>query len=85
MTEYENFLVWLQEDKEMSLRSARDVVSRNRRVLTIAKQDDINEKVLQKLIESEEYLACSTSIKSQLKRAVTLYLEYARIRSDLQK
>lgn len=83
MMEYEAFLVWLQEDKEMSLRSARDVVSRNKRALTIVKQNHISTETLQKLTESEEYIVCSTSIKSQLKRAVTLYMEYMRIYADL--
>lgn len=76
--QYEEFLAWLQEKNGMNIRSARDVVSRTKRILIITKQKNINDESMKLLTASKEFEGLSMSIKSQLKRAVTLYLEFAR-------
>ncbi len=75
---YEEFLLWLQKNHGMSVRSARDVVSRSRRALAITGQKSVDSKSMDLLTESGEFIECSISIKSQLKRAVTLYMEYLK-------
>lgn len=67
---------WLVEEKNMSVRSAKDVLSRCRRICRILDIDTIEETTLKQLIETEEYNECSMFIKSQLKRTVTLYSEF---------
>lgn len=74
----EKFLNWLQVDKGISLRSARDVLSRCRRITVITKVKEINENTMDKLLKSKEFNGFTTTIKSQLKRAITLYLEFKK-------
>ena len=73
---YDDFLKWLQDECGMSERSARDVVSRSKRALVITKQKTIDSQSMNLLTASEEFIGCSMSIKSQLKRAVTLYMGF---------
>lgn len=72
--DYNKFFDWLVNEKRMSERSARDVISRSRRALVIVKQKEINSDTMKLLTVSTEFANCSMSIKSQLKRAVTLYM-----------
>lgn len=72
----EKFLNWLQIDKGISLRSARDVLSRCRRITFITKVKEIDVTTMDKLLKSKEFNGFTTTVKSQLKRAITLYLEY---------
>jgi len=76
--DYVVFKQWLQDEKEMSVRSATDVVSRCKRINRITKEENINDNTISLLIENGEYEDMSSFIKSQLKRAVTLYLEYSK-------
>lgn len=73
---YNDFLSWLKVKHGMSERSARDVVSRSKRVLIITEQKRIDKESMDLLIDSRNFVECSMSIKSQLKRAVTLYMEF---------
>lgn len=75
--EYGKFIDWLITENKMSERSAKDVVSRSKRALAIVNQDMINGDTMELLISSSEFANCSMSIKSQLKRAVTLYMEFS--------
>lgn len=74
--DYIVFSEWLKNSKHFSERSVRDVVSRCKRVSKIVEQDDINNQTTELLIESESFNAMSVYIKSQLKRAIALYLEF---------
>lgn len=76
--DYVVFKQWLQDEKNMSIRSATDVVSRCKRINRITEKEDINDKTISILIEMESYDNMSSFIKSQLKRAATLYLEFSK-------
>lgn len=74
--DFVEFKKWLQDEKKMSVRSATDVVSRCKRINRMTLEEEINDKTISALIEMESYEAMSSFIKSQLKRAATLYLEF---------
>ena len=61
----------------MGARSAKDVVSRCGRVSRMLAIEEINEKAISSLIEYSDFQNSSTFVKSQLKRAVSLYLEFS--------
>ena len=71
------FVEWLTTAKAMGARSAKDVVSRCGRVSRMLSIEEINEKVISSLIENSDFQNSSTFVKSQLKRAVSLYLEFS--------
>lgn len=73
--DYANFCEWLMSEKAMSQRSARDVVSRLKRVESIIanESDDLS---LDALNSAPTFNDCTMFIKSQLRRTVTLYNEY---------
>lgn len=73
-------LEWLMNDKKMSIRSAKDVISRCSRVYRMLNIDSIDSDTLEKLQKNEEFKTNSMFIKSQLKRAVALYLEFENIK-----
>ena len=80
--DYVVFKKWLQDEKKMSVRSAKDVVSRCRRINKITKDDTIDDKTIEILIETDAFDDMSTFIKSQLKRAATLYIEFERKKEE---
>ena len=71
-----SFINWLLTAKAMSIRSAKDVVSRCGRVHRMLNVEAINDDSLSMLAENESFRESSMFIKSQLKRAVSLYLEF---------
>ena len=73
---YDKFYNWLILKKQMNNLSAKDVLSRCRRVLKITNQEKIDHNTLELIIGTNEFERCSNSIKSQLKRAVTLYNDF---------
>lgn len=75
--DYDKFYQWLIEEKSLSNRSAKDVVSRCKRICTkILFVDDLNSETIDLLNSNDEFLNCSMFIKSQLRRAVSLYAEF---------
>ncbi len=76
--DYIVFKQWLQEEKNMSLRSATDVVSRCKRINKITEKDNIDDNTIRFLLEMESFDTMSPFVKSQLKRAVTLYMEFKK-------
>lgn len=76
--DYVVFKQWLQDEKNMSVRSATDVVSRCKRINRMTEKEDINDKTISILIEMDSFDNMSSFIKSQLKRAATLYLEFSK-------
>jgi hypothetical protein len=72
-----SFLEWLKNEKSMSVRSAKDVVSRCGRVIRMLGTEEINSDTGHLLVENKGFLSSSMFIKSQLKRAVSLYLEFS--------
>lgn len=70
------FYKWLQQNQDMNDRSAKDVISRLKRTLSIIGNTDIPCDALQLLKEKEVFMSLSVTVKSQLRRAVKLYLEF---------
>lgn len=75
--DYQEFLAWLETERKMSKRSAKDVVSRLKRVAGLLGSDTLDSTSVSKLNEVVEFDECSMFIKSQLRRSVTLYFEYS--------
>ena len=74
------FRVWLEKEKNFSTRGAQDVVSRVQRVQRMIKSDALSEKSIEVLNANEEFLNLSTFVRSQLRRAVRLYMEYEQVK-----
>ena len=75
---YIDFLEWLQNTKSLTKNSAEDVISRIRRAKNIMKIDipmDI-ETLLFHFMGKPAYKTLTTTVKSQLKRAIKLYKEF---------
>lgn len=69
-------LEWLMTAKKMSVRSAKDVISRKGRILRMLGINEIDDTTLEKLLVCDQFIGSSMFIKSQLKRTVALYMEY---------
>lgn len=76
MMNYQEFLAWLETERQMSKRSAKDVVSRLKRVVGLLGSDTLDSTSVSKLNEVAAFDECTMFIKSQLRRSVALYLEY---------
>lgn len=71
------FLEWLLIQKDFSQRAANDVVSRIKRANRICYIEDIpNDKYVFELERESEFKELSVSVRSQMKRATTLYCNY---------
>ena len=77
MMNYQEFLAWLETERQMSKRSAKDVVSRLKRVVGLLGSDTLDSTSVSKLNEVTAFDECTMFIKSQLRRSVALYLEYS--------
>ena len=71
------FKEWLMKEKGFTNESARDVVSRIKRIKALLNISEISTNTLKTLNENQVFLNCSTSVRSQLRRAITLYNEYS--------
>lgn len=69
---------WLVVEKQMGIRSAKDVLSRCGRVYRMLNADTLDENSLELLQQNEEFKKSSMFVKSQLKRTVTLCLEFMK-------
>ena len=72
-----DFTDWLKQDKNLKRDSAYDVKSRLNRVKKILNSERINEKTIVDLNKNSTFLALNCPIRSQLRGAVKLYLEYS--------
>lgn len=70
------FLNWLANEKKMSARSSKDVLSRYRRICRMLDIDSVDNDSMDKLQACEHFCESSIFIKSQLKRCIVLYLEF---------
>lgn len=80
MINLSEFSNWLIEEKNFSNRSAKDVLSRIRRVRKIVKTIDMFDKYTIFLLDQSpgfENLSCS--VKSQLRRSIKLLIEYQEL------
>lgn len=74
--DFAKLLEWLMNNKKMSKRSAKDVISRCGRVYRMLDINILDKDTMGKLQQCEEFKESSMFIKSQLKRTVTLCLEF---------
>lgn len=74
--DFAKLLEWLMNNKKMSKRSAKDVISRCGRVYRMLDISILDNDTMGKLKQCEEFKESSMFIKSQLKRTVTLCLEF---------
>ncbi len=73
---YPAFYDWLINEKKISVRSAKDVLSRCRRICSFLSISEFDANTTNDLNENKSFIAQSTFIKSQLRRAVSLWNEY---------
>ncbi len=73
---YDIFLNWLLEEKKLSQRAAKDVISRCKRVCKILNIQEIKCSTIEKLNTNIEFSKKSMFIKSQLRRASNLWIEF---------
>lgn len=71
----ENFARWLHNEKKFSHFVAKDVISRLKRASRMHEFEN-NDLYLFYLTQTDEFQKCTTSVRSQLKRAVKLYQEF---------
>ncbi len=83
--DYIVFKQWLQDERNMSIRSATDVISRCKRISRMTEKNDIDNNTVDMLIQMKSYDEMSSSIKSQLKRAATLYMEFVKEEQNYRK
>lgn len=69
---FEKFLSWLIDNKKLTDRSSKDVVSRLKRILKLSNKHDIKDVSYDTFIKSNVFMY----VKSQLKRAFILYLAF---------
>ena len=74
--DFEQFLSWLIDNKKLTDRSSKDVISRLKRILKLSNKLDIKDVNYDTFINSNAFLQQSMYVKSQLKRAFVLYLEF---------
>ena len=75
-----SFEDWLMKEKNYSIRSARDVLSRCKRAERILPSNGIPTELYQFTLEQQpEYKALSVNVRSQIKRALKLKCEYHTI------
>ena len=73
---YDDFLSWLLDKKMLSQRAAKDVVSRCKRVCKILNTRDIEISTIEKLNTNLEFAEKSVFVKSQMRRACNLWVEF---------
>lgn len=78
------FRAWLGTSTELGSRSVNDVVSRLRRVARMIDLSEVGSEtdLTIRLLGSEAFRACSGPVRSQLKRAASLYLEFQAQQGD---
>lgn len=73
-----SYRMWLEKEKKLSSKVAMDYVSRTNRLLGLVEicEADALVDVKYKLDKSNIFFSLSPSVKSQIRRALTLYLEW---------
>jgi len=73
-----SFATWLEENAELGSRGRRDVVSRARRVSQWLDLNTIESglELEYQLRRNPDFCACTPCVRSQLKRAASLYLQF---------
>ena len=80
----EPFHEWLRDSQTMTERTQRDTISRLKRADAICAMPSVPEAYyLFSLEQSEDYKSLTPSVRSQLKRAVSLYSDYRKAESSI--
>lgn len=76
--ENDSFVSWLIEKKGLRKKSARDVISRIKRVKKFVNliKKSTAEKIINDLNSDKRFCRLSVAVKSQMRRAVRLYFTY---------
>lgn len=77
---YIDLYQWLVQEKQLGSRSAKDVVSRCKRISRMLDTDVLNHSTANSLEQNEQFADCSIYIKSQLRRALSLAIEFQSLR-----
>lgn len=72
----EDFKKWLISKKNFGAKSATDSVSRLKRGQAILGNAEVNSKSVDEVKDREEFEKLSVSVKSQIRRAIKLYIEF---------
>ncbi len=67
---------WLENEKHLTHKVAGDVRARLNRVKNLLGCDEVPADALSQLESNSQFNALTTCVKSQLRRATRLYLEY---------
>ena len=71
------FREWLEKNKDLSERTRTDIISRLKRIDKIVGLDKIEDDGFHThLLQSEDFIKLSSSVKSQMKRSANLLKEY---------
>lgn len=70
------YVEWLTSEKNYSLKTARDIACRLRRVQSLLGVSHIDIDSILKLKENNNYQSFSKYVKAQLKRSIVLFCEY---------
>ena len=73
------FYNWLVDAKQLSNRSAKDVISKCKRIKNILHTDSLDIFSSEQLLETDDFKRLSFFIKSQLQRALALWKEYVEV------
>lgn len=77
--DYQGFSTWLKASQSLSARTERDTVSRLKRANSICELPAVPDAYyIFQLEQVPEYCALAPTVRSQLKRAVSLYTEYCQ-------
>jgi DNA (cytosine-5)-methyltransferase 1 len=80
------FTEWLQKRKHIRVAAAGDNLSRYRRVKRFLIGIEYDDKDILKILDkSKEFIRLSPSVRSQLKRACELHIEYEAYLNNLQR
>jgi len=70
------FKKWLNETKGYSEKVSADINSRAKRAKRMLNKEDLSPEDIYTLSSLEEYEALTKYVKSQIKKSVSLYLEF---------
>ncbi len=73
---YADFYQWLIQEKQFCTRSAKDVISRCKRISHMLDTDLLDHSISTSLEQNKQFTDCSVYIKSQLRRALSLAIEF---------
>lgn len=75
----EDFKKWQEEYKQITHKVAMDNSSRVKRALDMLDTDNITQSCLANLEMNDRFKNLSPSVKSQIRKAVRLYIEFSKL------